>query len=270
MKNESFTLSARGAFSYRWNKGLDSKEPYPTRLKCSIVAFMTALFHQYTVYEATIDETYLTTHTKSIFCKEYNTFKKRSVQPTDEQKLTPWHIQKNILKEELTKLKEINISAVEFEKLMLSDKFEDSAHYIVTGDIIFSPTDKKITLPKYLTVNGNVTLQGNTQLFNLPKIFVAKGKLDLAACTGLGDLSDTKLNVNDSLFFSDCINMTHPPILISEGINTIYFTRCSSLIKAPTYFFPPDSIPRIIVKGCDKLNDIEKNKLKGEDNNDVG
>ena len=71
MSDSSINLSSRGAFSYNWNKGIDSNNYFLIRLGKSLLGFFKGLFCGYTVSKVEIDK-FLENrdHRNSIFSKE--------------------------------------------------------------------------------------------------------------------------------------------------------------------------------------------------------
>lgn len=73
MSSSFVRISSIAAFSYNWNKGIDSKRSYCAKFKNSIVAFLKGLFCKYKVMKCEVSNSGILggSHENSIFVKEY-------------------------------------------------------------------------------------------------------------------------------------------------------------------------------------------------------
>ena len=124
------------------------------------------------------------------------------------------------------------ITSIELRKLILEKKFSNDVRYQVEGDLYLDGCTDLTALPENLSVGGRLSLSRCTGLTALPENLSVGGYLSLRGCTGLTALPEN-LSVRGNLFLSGCTGLTALPENFSVGIFYLSLDGCTGLTALP-------------------------------------
>ena len=124
------------------------------------------------------------------------------------------------------------ITSIELRELILEKKFSNDVRYQVEGDLYLDGCTDLTALPENLSVRGDLYLDGCTGLTALPENLSVGGYLSLRGCTGLTALPEN-LSVGGNLFLSGCTGLTALPENFSVGIFYLSLDGCTGLTALP-------------------------------------
>ena len=123
------------------------------------------------------------------------------------------------------------ITSIELRELILEKKFSNDVRYQVEGELYLDGCTDLTVLPENLSVEGFLSLDGCTGLTALPKNLSVGGFLSLDGCTGLTALPKN-LSVGSNLYLRHCTGLTALPENLSVG-GYLYLDRCTGLTALP-------------------------------------
>ena len=126
------------------------------------------------------------------------------------------------------------ISSIELRELILEKKFSNDVRYQVEGNLYLDGCTDLTALPENLSVGGYLSLDGCTDLTALPENLSVGGFLSLERCTGLTALPEN-LSVGGFLYLDDCTGLTALPENLSVG-GILSLDGCTGLTALPENF----------------------------------
>ena len=123
------------------------------------------------------------------------------------------------------------ITSIELRKLILEKKFSNDVRYQVEGDLYLDGCTDLTALPENLSVGGFLSLDGCTGLTALPENLSVGGFLSLDGCTGLTALPEN-LSLGGGLSSTHCTGLTALPENLSVG-GDLSLEGCTDLTALP-------------------------------------
>ena len=152
-------------------------------------------------------------------------------------------------------IKVINITANEFKKLILEQKFSNDIHYIVEGSFTFD--DRSIELiwnkPANLSTKKCCNLIG-TKIMVLPDNLSVTGDFNLFSCNILHSLP-INLSIGGNLYLNYCTNLRSLPENLYVG-SDLNLTGCTNLKYLPKKLSVSGELN---LAGCTNLKALPKN-----------
>ncbi len=124
-----------------------------------------------------------------------------------------------------------DVSADEFQTLLLKKTFSNDIHYKVKGDLHLWNLNGLTALPQYLSVEGDLDIIGCNSLTALPETLTVGGNLTIFYCISLTALPET-LTVGGHLTIMNCTGLTALPEGLTVGGN-LAIDSCPSLTALP-------------------------------------
>ncbi|WP_257266922.1 NEL-type E3 ubiquitin ligase domain-containing protein, partial [Endozoicomonas sp. ONNA2] len=132
-----------------------------------------------------------------------------------------------------TTIQLVTISAARLNRLISEQNVDNDVHYLVEGDFTFS--HPATTLPKHLSVRGNLYLGSCVGLRELSGTLLVLGDLHLDGRSDLTTLTG-KISVGRDLYLSDCTSLSTLPENLYVG-HDLYLSDCTSLLTLPEHLF---------------------------------